>query len=219
MEEKKILIVSGGTVDTVFAREYLKEKTFDRIIAADAGLAHCMEIGVEPTDILGDFDSLQDKRVLEDYKKKGIPLKEFPERKDYTDTHLALTYAIALSPSEVVIFGATGTRLDHTLANIGLLAMMCDHNIPCRLVDQHNEIEMLSGPAEKRYPRSGEKKYFSLLAFSEKVSGIDEIGFSYPLENGTLSRKESMGVSNEIVEEEGIVRFKSGYLLVMQTRD
>ncbi|MCO7152764.1 hypothetical protein NIA73_04900 [Anaerobutyricum hallii] len=67
---KTLLIVSGGSIDINFSKEYIKDKKYDRIIAADSGLAHCKEIGIEPTDILGDFDSLKNKELLEEYRKK-----------------------------------------------------------------------------------------------------------------------------------------------------
>lgn len=219
MEKERVLIVSGGSVAIDFAREYLQGEHFDRVIAADAGLGHCREIGIEPTDILGDFDSLKDRELLEVYRKKGIPLREFPTRKDYTDTHLAMLYAIDLAPSCVVVLGATGTRMDHTLANISLLSMMCDAQIPCRIVDKHNEIEMLCGPSERHYKKRAGKTFFSILAFSDEVTGIDEIGFSYPLQDATLYNRESVGVSNEITEPDAVLRVESGRLLVMQTRD
>lgn len=67
---KTLLIVSGGSIDINFSKEYIKDKKYDRIIAADSGLVHCKEIGIEPTDILGDFDSLKNKELLEEYRKK-----------------------------------------------------------------------------------------------------------------------------------------------------
>lgn len=221
-----LLIISGGSIDVNFCREYLKNKQFDRIIAADSGLAHCKEIGIEPTDILGDFDSLKNKELLEEYRKKGIPLREFPTRKNYTDTHLAVKYAIDLKPKKVTILGATGTRYDHALANISLLALLKDEGIKAQIVDAHNEIEMLCGPEERKYlrsdiknPENPQKEFFSIIASSPEVTGIDEEGFSYPLHQATLYNKESVGVSNEIVDEEAILRLKSGYLLTMVTRD
>ena len=104
---KTLLIVSGGSIDINFSKEYIKDKKNDRIIAADSGLAHCKELGIAPTDILGDFDSLKNKELLEEYRKKGIPLRELPTRKDYTDTHLAVKYAVDLKPQRVTILGAT----------------------------------------------------------------------------------------------------------------
>ena len=222
---KTLLIVSGGSIDINFSKEYIKDKKYDRIIAADSGLAHCKEIGIEPTDILGDFDSLKNKELLEEYRKKGIPLREFPTRKDYTDTHLAVKYAVDLKPQKVTILGATGTRYDHALANISLLAFLKDNGIEAKIVDVHNEIEMLHGPEERKYlrsdiknPQNPGKEYFSIIAFSPEVTGIDEEGFSYSLKNGTLYNKESVGVSNEIMAKEATLRVKKGYLLVLITR-
>ena len=61
--------------------------------------------------------------------------------------------------------------------------------------------------------------YFSIIAFSPEVTGIDEEGFSYPLHQAALYNKESIGVSNEIVEKEATLRLQSGYLIVMRTTD
>lgn len=223
---KKVLIVSGGSIDIDFSREYIQARQYDHIIAADSGLAYCKEIGIEPTDILGDFDSLKNKELLEEYRRKGISLREFPTRKDYTDTHLAVKYAVDLKAQQVTILGATGTRYDHALANISLLAYLKDNGIKAKIVDAHNEIEMLRGPEERKYlrsdvknPQNTKKEYFSIIAFSPEVTGIDEEGFSYPLSNATLYNKESVGVSNEIVEKVATLRVKTGYLLTLITRD
>lgn len=226
----KILIITGGSITLPFAKEFLKNKTFSVKIAADSGLAACHDLGICPTDILGDFDSLKNLELREMYRSKGVPVREFPTRKDYTDTHLAIKYAIDLWQKQseeeklepeggIWILGATGTRLDHTLSNLGMMMLLADLSIPCYIVDAHNEMEILKGPVEKRYPRREGKTFFSLLPFSSKISGLDLIGFSYPLENADLYAYESMGISNEITEEFGIVRFKEGYTLVVQSVD
>lgn len=107
-------------------------------------------------------------------------------------------------------------------------ALLRDEGIDAQIVGAHNEIEILRGPAEKKYKkkynRKGseteqKKEYFSIIAFSSEVTGIDEEGFSYPLHQATLYNKESIGVSNEIVEKEATLRLQSGYLIVMRTTD
>ena len=35
----KVLIVTGGSLDRSFAKDYLKEETFDLFIAADSGMS------------------------------------------------------------------------------------------------------------------------------------------------------------------------------------
>lgn len=215
----KVLIVSGGNVDVSFARDYVKKHVFDRVIAADAGLAACEKIGVVPTDILGDFDSLKNRTLLEQYQERGVPIREFPTRKDYTDTHLALRYGAEVGAKDITLLGATGTRYDHALANIGLLEEMAQESIGCRIVDRYNEIEMLCGQTEKRYQRWAELPYFSLLAWSRKVTGLTLTGFSYPLCDAELIRGISLGISNELTELTGTLRMEAGKLLVIRSTD
>ena len=76
----KILIVTGGCISLPFAEEFIKQRVFDRIIAADSGLAACRDLGLTPTDILGDFDSLKNRDLLTHYREMGIPVREFPSR-------------------------------------------------------------------------------------------------------------------------------------------
>lgn len=215
----KVLIVSGGNVEVPFAGNYVKQHTFDRVIAADAGLAACEKIGVVPTDILGDFDSLKNRALLERYRGQGIPVREFPTRKDYTDTHLALRYGAEIGADDITLLGATGTRYDHALANIGLLEEMAGENIDCRIVDRYNEIEMFCGQTEKIYHRREELPYFSLLAWSRQVTGLTLTGFSYPLCDAKLVRGISLGISNELTEPIGTLRMEDGKLLVIRSTD
>lgn len=215
----KILIITGGKVEKDFAAAYLRDRKFDRIIAADSGLAACQALHLTPTDILGDFDSLKEESLLTFYQAQGISVREFPTRKDYTDTELAVEYARELSPEEVVLLGATGTRWDHTLANIGMLEKLTEDHISGKIVDKHNELEMLCGENEKKYERRPDRQFFSLVAWSGAVTGIDLVGFSYPLHNATLKPSQSLGVSNELAEEQGTLRMKTGKLLVIRSAD
>ena len=217
--KNKILILTGGKIDTDFAADYLRGKQFDRIIAADSGLASCRALAVTPTDILGDFDSLKDKTLLEYYKERGVPVREFPARKDYTDTELAVEYARELSPETVILLGATGTRYDHALANIGMLERLAAEDIAGEIVDEHNEIEMLCGQNEKIYKKRPKRTFFSLVAWGGAVTGIDLIGFSYPLHDAVLRPSQSLGISNELTEESGTLRMKTGNLLVIRSSD
>ena len=127
---------------------------------ADSGLEKVKESALVPTDIIGDFDSLKNKELLLEYEKRGVPVQTFPVKKDYTDTHLAVLFAAGLHPSRITILGATGTRYDHSLANIGLLQWLCDQGISCVIIDEHNEIEMLRGPGEKCYKKDSRLPFF-----------------------------------------------------------
>jgi len=223
----KILIVSGGRISDLFAGEFMKTHTFDQVIAADAGLEACHRLGIRPTVIIGDFDSLEDRSLLEEYRRQGVPVKEYPSRKDDTDTELALHCAQELWQEDpegdpeagIWMLGATGSRLDHTISNIGLLVPMADKGIPCVIVDKHNEMEILKGPVEKSYERRESLPYFSILAINGHARGIDLSGFSYPLDRADIPAYVSMGISNEITEDRGLLRLREGYLLAVRSAD
>ena len=43
---EKILIITGGTVDYEWAKDWLSAKTYDYCIAADSGLVHADKLGI-----------------------------------------------------------------------------------------------------------------------------------------------------------------------------
>ena len=135
---KNILIVTGGSVDYMWAEEWLKKHIFDYVIAADSGLVHCDRLNINVDFLLGDYDSV-DKDVFEKYSK-NTTTKTYPPEKNYTDTHLALIKAIEKRPDSISIIGATGTRYDHALTNIGILKCAVDEDIQCAIYDANNKI-------------------------------------------------------------------------------
>ena len=61
----------------------------------------------------------------------------------------------------------------------------------------------------------------SFLPLTEKVQGITLEGFKYPLKDYEFNIKTtlSLGVSNEIIEDEATVSLKSGRLIMIESRD
>ena len=86
----------------------------DVVFAADGGYRHCQAAGLQPDLLLGDFDSLNDL-------PKGIPIHTFPAEKDDTDTMLAIKYGLKEGYRTFHLYGGTGGRPDHTLANLQAL--------------------------------------------------------------------------------------------------
>ena len=218
----RILIITGGSLDLQWASRMLSSERFDRIIAADAGLYHCHKTGIVPTDIIGDFDSMRDADLLEKYEQTAeAPVRHFPERKDNTDTDLALNLAVSYAPEEVVIIGGFGSRIDHSLANIGLMIPAKQKGIRVVMSDSRNVAEVMTGPEKRRFPKAfpGQREYLSLIALTPKAEGITLEGFSYPLEDADLHAFTSLGISNEILGDEGTVSLEKGILLVIRAID
>ena len=63
-----------------------------------------------------------------------------PREKDQTDLEIAINWALGQKPALIRIFGATGGRLDHGLANIQMLLKGLEVEIEMCIVDNKNEI-------------------------------------------------------------------------------
>ena len=220
--KKRCLIIAGGEWNPSFASSYIQDKYNGKrpelIITADKGLERIAGLQMLPDIMLGDYDSISPE-VLADYEKqKGILNLKFPPEKDYTDLHLAIETAIEHGATELCVMGATGTRLDHVLANMGLLKLCLEQHVQAELVDAHNRIRMIDRELTiRREELFG--TYISLMPYTERVEGITLTGFQYPLENGVFTLGISRGVSNELAEEQGVIRIQSGLLFVIESRD
>lgn len=232
MNKISTLIISGGRIDKDFALSFLENKKYEKIIAVDGGLAFTQEIGLMPTDIVGDFDTV-DEEILTAYEhQEGVSIRRFQPEKDDTDSEIAVKLALEYGSTQIDILGASGTRLDHTIGNIRLLGLihqasgkvcdrqLCDEPICAYIYDKNNRVRLVEKECVIRKTEAY-GKYVSILPFTQRVEGITLRGFKYPLENHTMDILEAptLGISNEIVGEEGCITAKAGILLVIESSD
>jgi len=227
------LIVSGGQTDPGQLRQQIQRLRAQKglLIAADSGLEVldrliCQETQPEawaayiPDVAVGDFDSV-DPQVLDRFRQKGqIRFERHRPEKNETDTELAFTIAGEAGVTDVVLMGATGTRLDHVLSNIHLLKAAMDRGLNCQLLDRYNRIRLVQGRTvfvkdEESYP------FVSFIPMTMEVKGITLTGFKYPLVDHDLilGRECGLCVSNELAANEAVLDFTEGLLLVVEARD
>ena len=206
----KYLIVSGGEVKEGFLTWIVKNGGFDVILAADAGMEALYRDHILRDIIVGDFDSVNPDTLEYFHDKEQIEVCMLNPEKDDTDTEYAIR--------EIVVIGATGTRIDHVLGNISLLGIGLEEQIKISLVDEHNRIRMINQPLTIRKAEQY-GKYVSLIPFSEKVCGVTLRGLKYPLTDYTMGGFNSLGISNEIVSDEATISFSSGELIVIESKD
>lgn len=215
----RVVMISGGDIDPDFALAFLRKYPADRVIAVDRGLKFCAEYGVAPDYIVGDFDSLP-AGILEQYEKRpDITVRRLVPEKDDSDTECAMNMAMELCPDRLVLLGGTGTRFDHMLANLQLLAYAGRRGVPMCLADAHNLVTVLFGRTVlRREEQFG--RYVSFFALGDEVSGLTLRGFKYPLTDHRLTNLScGLTLSNEITAEEATVAFSSGMLVMVQSRD
>lgn len=209
---KTVIIGSGEIYDYSFCLDIAHSA--DRIICADGGTRHAINMKLTPHVIIGDMDSSAD-RYIDYFRNKGVEIIQYSQDKDKTDTHICVEFALAFS-TEIILLGATGSRIDHMIANISLLRLGVEKDIPISLVDNKNDIKMI----RDSIVLDGNKgDIFSLIPFTEKVEGISTRGAHYELEDAVMELGDPYGVSNFFEEERVEVSIKKGYLLVIKSRD
>ena len=210
----KILLVAGGRCDIEqlqnTARD-MREVSDLYIIGIDGGMKTLREAGVRPDIGVGDFDSVN----VEDYS--DTPIVKLQPEKDETDTEYALLMAIDKHPEEIVVMGATGSRLDQTMASIELLKYAVDAGVDAIILDPTNRIRVARG--ETVYTKDKAFGYYlSVLPFSEDLTDLTMKGFKYEIEEFTLKKGISRCISNELASDRAVINC-SGYYIVMETCD
>lgn len=207
----QIAIIANGEVDN-YAATKKKLQCADYIVACDGGLRHAEVMSIWPDAIIGDLDSAPSS-YLSACKLRGIPLYTYPTEKDDTDLALAMTYAIAMPASSIVIFGALGGRIDHTIANFHVLAMA--KKIPAEIWDENTSVQIVF---ERLRLQQEDYKTISLVPLSTEVTGIKTQGLVYPLSGETLRLGVVRGVSNCFNNNEASIVIESGVLLAIRSK-
>lgn len=188
----------------------------DLVVCADGGAVHAQALGLTPTLVLGDFDSAP-PGTAEEMERRGIPVRRLPAEKDWTDTEMAVRTALEQGATDLLLLGATGSRLDHTLANLMLLADL-PSGVTAAVADSNNLVRLLR-PGSSLVVTGRPGALLSLLPLSPVVQGVTITGVKWPLAGAELRWGISLGVSNVLAEEKAVVSVCEGALLVIEARD
>lgn len=210
---KTALIVGNGEETDKRIIENIK---YDYLICADGGLEKVSNYGIIPDIIIGDFDSV-DGNVLKQYESK-IPVKKFPSEKDFTDMELAVELAISKGYKNIILTGASGSRLDHTLGNILLMEKYFKNGVSISIIDNNNEMKIISDNAEL-FIEYKEGYYISIIPITESIQGLCLEGFKYNLDNVDVKRGSTLCISNQIKDNKGKITLRKGRAIVIISKD
>lgn len=187
------------------------------VVAADGGARHAATLGLRVDRWVGDGDSIE-PADLEALQAAGVTVERTPVEKDESDAELALMAALEAGATEIVVLGALGgPRIDHALANVGLLAHPALDGRPALLYDERGaRISLLVAPATREL-RGCVGDLVSLVPVGETALGVTTQGLRYPLSAESLIVGRTRGVSNVRVEPVASVTLESGRLLVIET--
>lgn len=188
----------------------------DIIIAADGGALYCLEKGIVPDTVIGDFDSLP-RDSLDRLGEYGSEVLQYPLRKDQTDLELALDAALEKGAEEIIIIGALGGRWDMTVANVMLLTRSETAQCHIRIIDSSQEMELIRGGQQIQI-RGQKGDTVSLVPLSQDAEGVSLEGLEYPLFNENLKIGSTRGISNIMTGPDAGISLQKGLLLCIRGR-
>jgi thiamine pyrophosphokinase len=208
---RAIIFANGELDDTQGARDLVRND--DLVIAVDGGTRHVWEVGVDPQCVIGDLDSLTPSEQ-ERLRASGVQIIPFSTRKDETDLELALLQAACEGAESIVVLAALGGRLDHTIANLLLLALPELDGIDVRVVEGL-QVAFLIRDGALVEGQPGDT--VSLIPLGGDAVGVTTEGLEWSLNDDTLHFGPARGVSNALIAERASVRVRQGQLLCVVT--
>ncbi|MBT3322151.1 MAG: thiamine diphosphokinase [Anaerolineae bacterium] len=207
MPKRALLFINGDLPNRDAARKIIQDDDF--IIAVDGGTRHALNLGLVPSVIIGDLDSV-DLTGLDETK-----IIQYPADKDETDLELALEYAINAGYEQIRLIGALGGRLDQTLGNLSLLTDESYAGVDLRIDDGVEEAFFICDQAQI-HVRIGD--LVSLIPWGNPVTGICTEGLRWQLSNESLYPHKTRGISNEAIAALIHIQIEDGLLLIVHKR-
>lgn len=217
IHKKTALIVANGEIKN---HKKMKEIIVSNcgedlyIISVDGGLHNTLKMGFNPHLVIGDMDSISSR------EKTGLKQKfsaaEFisaGQVKDESDTRLAVEHVLGKGIKNITITGATGGRIDHTLANILILAAPELKSVSIRIINEENEIFCMNSSGTVT-GKTG--KIISIFSFTPYTRFIKTVGLRYPLIDEKLFQSPVRGLSNIFSSDEVYLEFDKGQLLIIK---
>jgi thiamine pyrophosphokinase len=208
---RTVIFANGSITNPNHITSWLRAT--DTLIGADGGTAHCVALGLTPNVVVGDLDSI-DPVLVARLTTAGVIFERHAPAKDQTDLELAVERALRDGATEIILLGATGGRLDQTLANLLILAQR-PWPAQIKLVDERQVAQLLRGPGQIVLD-APIGATVSAIPLSPTVRGIVYSGLLYPLQDATLTLGSTRGVSNVVEHTPAAIAVRDGLLLIVQ---
>jgi len=207
VHDRICFIIGAGEVDPDL---HIDLQDGDLLIAADAGWQTARRLGLTPHLVIGDFDTLP---APTDHPNTIV----LPCEKDVTDMRAAVDLGLERGYCRFALYGGTGGRLAHTLANLQLLDFLSQRHCRGFLIGDGTVSTAVTDGALD-FP-AGMSGYLSVFCNSGTARGITLTGLKYSLTDGTLTGSEALGVSNEFTPSPAHIKVAHGTLLVLWRGD
>lgn len=167
------------------------------VVAADSGVDLARRLGITPTLVVGDFDSVSREGLLW-ATALGIDMVSASTDKDETDLDLALTAVVAAGVDRLIVLGGAGGRLDHLLGNLGAIGRV-GASLP---TEAWLGTELVAVVVDRWTAALAAGATVSVLPVGGPAV-VSEAGVRWPLDHHELPLGSTQGISNEAVGPSG----------------
>lgn len=205
---KKALILANGDPPLKSQINYLKKIGYNNFICADGGANSARKLGIIPNAIIGDMDSISAES--KNYFSSKCEIIEIKRQND-TDVEKVLKYLIKKKIDRVILLGATGDRLDHSICNLGIVLKYYDR-INISILHAKSFLKPISNNITFQTV-IGET--ISLYGFKNKTK-ITSKGLKYPLKNIALPFGLKESTSNVAKSNNVTLKVSGGIIFVIR---
>lgn len=195
-------IVGAGAF---YDRDFVPEAG-DLVIAADGGYGTLTARGTDMDLVVGDFDSMG-------FRPDHPKVVDLPVEKDDTDMMAAIRLGWERGYRTFRLYGGTGGRVDHTLANLQSLVWLSTRGGRGFLIGEDWTAAAVTDGDMTFAP--GHSGFLSVFCQGDRAEGVTLEGLKYPLKDAVLTCDFPLGVSNEFTGVASRVAVGKGTLLVI----
>jgi thiamine pyrophosphokinase len=207
MKTRALILVNGQPPSKRLLLRLLKQSAV--FVCADGGANTAAQFGLRPDLIIGDLDSIASVTLR---KFRGVRTKKISDQNS-TDLEKALNWVTRMGYTDIVVSGATGRRLDHSLGNMSALVKF-SRKASIRFVDDASELCFVG--SECRF-EAMPGTVVSLIPLS-LCEGIVTHGLKWELKNESLRLGFRESTSNVVKSSPVSIRVRRGDLLLFITR-
>lgn len=207
----KAAIIAYGEAGDI--EELMEEiESSDYIICADGGGEFAFKHGIIPNYLIGDFDSIS-QEILRFFIENGVNIIRYPRDKDYTDTEICVHKAIELGCIEICIIAGIGSRIDHSLGNIGLLHIIGAKGAKGYIISKNSTIYLCKDYIQLN-GRIGDT--VSIIPLMGNADGLKSRGLKFELNNLSIEFGKPIGISNEMTDNKCSIEIENGEILIIK---
>jgi len=210
MKQSALLILNGEPPSKTLLNLYWKQSSLR--ICADGAANFLYDNGLKPDIIIGDLDSISQ----ETRKYYGESMILHIHDQETTDCEKAIHYCNNRGVDKIVMLGALGERMDHSLYNLGVLKSLLNSEIPITIQTKRERIFLIQDQFTFSEPPG---TIVSFLPIFGTVQGVRTKNFQYSINGESLELGMKSSISNRIEKSLASVQIEEGYLLVVVHAD